>query len=39
MRLRDEKQSQALQHLSQKLDYAIDVRERIAALEARTLRS
>jgi len=30
MQLRDEKQTQALQHLSEKLDFAIDIRERLA---------
>ena len=39
MRLQDEKQTQAIQHLSEKLDYAIDIRERLAALEARTPRN
>ena len=38
MRLQDEKQTQAIQHLSEKLDYAIDIRERLAALEARSPR-
>ena len=38
MQLRDEKQTQAIQHLSEKLDYAIDIRERLAALEARLPR-
>ena len=39
MRLQDEKQTQAVKHLSEKLDYAIDIRERLAALEARTPRT
>lgn len=38
MRLRDEKQSQAGQALSEKLGYAIDVRERLAVLEDRAKR-
>jgi hypothetical protein len=33
-----EKQSQAIQHLSEKLDFAIDIRERLASLEARMPR-
>lgn len=36
VRLQDEKQTQAIKHLSEKLDYAINIRERLAALEART---
>jgi hypothetical protein len=39
MRLRDEKQSQATQALSDKLAYAIDIRERLAVLEDRSARS
>jgi hypothetical protein len=39
MRLRDEKQSQAIQALSDKLGYAIDIRERLAVLEDRSTRS
>jgi hypothetical protein len=39
MRLRDEKQSQATQVLSDKLAYAIDIRERLAVLEDRSARS
>jgi hypothetical protein len=39
MRLRDEKQSQAIQALSYKLAYAIDIRERLAVLEERSNRS
>jgi hypothetical protein len=38
MKVRDEKQSQAIQHLSEKLDFAIDIRERLASLEARMPR-
>ncbi len=38
MQLRDEKQTQALKYLSDKLDYAIDIRERLASLEARMPR-
>ena len=30
--LRDENQTRAIQNLSQKLDFAIDIRERLAAL-------
>ena len=39
MRLRDEKQSQAIQALSDKLSYAIDIRERLASVEARLPRN
>jgi hypothetical protein len=39
MRLRDEKQSQAIQALSDKLACAIDIRERLAVLEERSNRS
>jgi hypothetical protein len=38
MKVRDEKHEQAMRHLSEKLDFAIDVRERIASLEARLPR-
>ena len=38
MRLRDEMSAQALRNLSEKLDYAIDIRERLASLEARMPR-
>jgi len=38
MKLRDEITQQAIRHLSEKLDYAIDIRERLAALEARLPR-
>jgi hypothetical protein len=39
MRLRDEKQTQAIQALSDKLNYAIDIRERLASVEARLPRN
>jgi hypothetical protein len=39
MRLRDEKQTQAIQALSDKLSYAIDIRERPASFEARLPRN
>jgi Skp family chaperone for outer membrane proteins len=39
MRLRDEKQSLATQALSEKLGYALDIRERLAVLEDRADRS
>jgi aminoglycoside N3'-acetyltransferase len=39
MQLRDEKQTQAIQALSDKLNYAIDIRERLAAVEARLPRN
>jgi hypothetical protein len=39
MRLRDEKQTQAIQALSDKLSYAIDIRERPASVEARLPRN
>ena len=39
MQLRDEKQTQALQHLSEKLDFAIDIRERLASVEAHLPRN
>ena len=35
VRLRDENQSKAMASLSQKLDFAIDIRERLAHVEAR----
>ena len=38
MRIRDEKNDQAFRHLSEKLDFAIDIRERLATLEARMPR-
>ena len=38
MRIRDEKNDQAFRHLSEKLDFAIDIRERLASLEARMPR-
>jgi hypothetical protein len=38
MHLRDELNSQALRSLSEKLDFAIDIRERLASLEARLPR-
>ncbi|MGD0369245.1 MAG: hypothetical protein ABSA94_17475 [Acidobacteriaceae bacterium] len=38
LRLRDERMQDAVRGLSQKLDFAIDVRERLAALEARMPR-
>lgn len=38
MKLRDEMSSQAMQNLSEKLDFAIDIRERLATLEARLPR-
>jgi hypothetical protein len=38
MRLRDEKQSQAIQALSDKIGYALDIRERLAVLEDRANR-
>ncbi len=34
----DDKNTQALANLSQKLDFAIDIRERLASLEARLPR-
>jgi hypothetical protein len=39
MKLRDEKHEQSIQHISEKLDYAIDIRERLAFLEARVPRN
>jgi hypothetical protein len=38
MKLRDENTQQSIRHLSEKLDFAIDIRERLAALEARLPR-
>jgi hypothetical protein len=38
MHLRDEMNTQALRSLSEKLDFAIDIRERLASLEARLPR-
>ena len=38
MKLRDEMQSQAMRALAEKLDFAIDVRERLASIEARLPR-
>ncbi len=38
MHLRDEMNAQALRGLSEKLDFAIDIRERLASLEARLPR-
>ncbi|ADV83734.1 hypothetical protein [Terriglobus saanensis] len=38
MKLRDEKQTTAIHSLSEKLDFAIDIRERLASLEARMPR-
>lgn len=38
MKIRDEKNEQAMRHLSEKLDFAIDIRERLASLEARLPR-
>jgi len=38
MQLRDDNQTRAIQHLSEKLDFAIDIRERLASLEARLPR-
>jgi hypothetical protein len=46
MRLRDEKQTEATKHLadnikqlSEKLDYTLQIRERLASIEARIARS
>jgi hypothetical protein len=39
MKLRDEKQTQAINYLSEKLDFAIDIRQRLAVLEDRSARS
>ena len=38
MKLRDERQSQGILALSEKLDFAIDIRERLAVVEARLPR-
>lgn len=38
MHLRDEMNAQAMRSLSEKLDFAIDIRERLASLEARLPR-
>ena len=38
IRLGDEKNEQAIRNLSDKLDFAIDVRERLASIEARLPR-
>lgn len=38
LRLRDERMQESIRGLSQKLDFAIDIRERLAALEARLPR-
>jgi hypothetical protein len=38
IRLGDEKNEQAIRNLSERLDFAIDIRERLATLEARTPR-
>jgi hypothetical protein len=38
MRLRDEMSAQAMRSLPEKLDYVIDIRERLASLEARMPR-
>jgi hypothetical protein len=38
MQLRDEMHMQTMRTLSEKLDYAIDIRERLASLEARMPR-
>jgi hypothetical protein len=38
LRLRDERMQDSIRSLSQKLDFAIDIRERLAALEARLPR-
>ena len=35
LRLRDERMQESIRGLSQKLDFPIDIRERLAALEAR----
>jgi hypothetical protein len=39
IQLRGEKQTQAFQHLSENLDFAIDIRERLASVEARLPRN
>ena len=38
MQLRNEKQTESIQHPSQKLDFAIDIRERLDSLETRLPR-
>ena len=38
MQLRDERTQESIRRLSDKLDFAIDVRERLAAIEARLPR-
>jgi hypothetical protein len=38
LRLREERTQDSIRSLSQKLDFAIDIRERLAALEARLPR-
>lgn len=38
MKVRDEKHEQSMRHLSEKLDFAIDIRERLASIEARLPR-
>jgi hypothetical protein len=38
MRLRDENHERSFRQLSEKLDFAIDIRERLASLEARMPR-
>lgn len=38
MKLREEKHEQSMRHLAEKLDFAIDIRERLASLEARMPR-
>ncbi|HEV2324943.1 MAG TPA: hypothetical protein VGS10_13415 [Terracidiphilus sp.] len=38
LRLREERMQDSIRSLSQKLDFAIDIRERLAALEARLPR-
>ena len=39
LRVRDEKQALAMKNLSDKLDFAIDIRERLVQLEARMPRT
>jgi hypothetical protein len=38
MKLRDDRQDQAMRLLAERLDFAIDIRERVASLEARMPR-
>jgi hypothetical protein len=38
MRIRDERQSEGIRGLAKQLDFAIDIRERLASLEARMPR-